>query len=444
MVISRHISGKIRSARYLVEAVLVPFYLFLPWLRWEEHPLIRLDIPGRKFYLLGNIFTPQEGFYLHLFLIGMGLSLFFFTTLIGRVWCGWACPQTVFTDLFDFIGRTILGSKYGKKDAPLFGKILVHKLWIFFSLLGSLAWISYFADPYEMISDIRSSSFLTNPPTWIFFTLFFTATLYLDMAFVREQFCKYACPYARFQTVMMDSDSINVTYDFKRGEPRRKAKIQIGDCTACNLCLVVCPTGIDIREGVNIGCISCGKCVDACTKTMGKEGKKTLIGYMSENQANDPKAKIRWIRPRSFIYGILLLCVLVTSVVLLYNRIPLYANILPDRIIQPMEIPGEIVRNFYNAQLSNMTFENRLLNVSIEESTLHSPIRILLGGTQTPSVEIQANSAQNFRIILETTLKSSDRSKTSHQITLKITDSKNKNYQLKRTIPFRIPISIQN
>lgn len=171
---------------------------------------------------------------------------------------------------------------------------------------------------------------------------------------------------------------------------------------------------------------------------MGKEGKKTLIGYMSENQANNPKTEIRWIRPRSLIYGILLLCVLTASAILLYNRVPLYANILPDRIIQPTEIPGEIVRNFYNAQLSNMTFENRSLRVSVEESTLRSPIRILSGGTQTPSFEIEANRTQNFRIILETTLQ--DRSKTSHQITLKITDSKNENYQLKKTIPFRIPI----
>lgn len=444
MVISRQISGKIRSARYLVEAVLVPFYLFLPWLRWGEHPLIRLDIPGRKFYLLGNIFTPQEGYYLHLFLIGMGLSLFFFTTLIGRVWCGWACPQTVFTDLFDLIGRTILGSKYGKKDAPLIGKIAVHKLWILVSVIGSLAWVSYFADPYEMISDIRSASFFTSPPVWIYFTIFFTMTLYLDMAFVREQFCKYACPYARFQTVMMDADSVNVTYDYKRGEPRRKAGTQVGDCTACNLCLVVCPTGIDIREGVNVGCIACGKCVDACTKTMSKEGKKTLIGYMSENQANSPGAKVRWIRPRSFVYGFLLLCVLVVSSVLLYNRVPLYANILPDRIIQPMEIPGGLVRNFYNAQLLNMTFENRSLNVTVEQSSLHSPIRILLGGTETPSFGVEANRAEDFRIILETQAQEQDRSKLSHKITLKITDSKNPNYILTKTIPFRIPIADSN
>ncbi|TGK12737.1 cytochrome c oxidase accessory protein CcoG [Leptospira kmetyi] len=444
MVISRHISGKIRSARYLVEAVLVPFYLFLPWLRWGEHPLIRLDIPGRKFYLLGNIFTPQEGFYLHLFLIGMGLSLFFFTTLIGRVWCGWACPQTVFTDLFDLIGRTVLGSKYGKKDAPLWGKIAVHKLWILISVIGSLAWVSYFADPYEMISDIRSASFFTSPPVWIYFTIFFTITLYLDMAFVREQFCKYACPYARFQTVMMDGDSVNVTYDYRRGEPRRKAGTQVGDCTSCNLCLVVCPTGIDIREGVNVGCIACGKCVDACTKTMGKEGKKTLIGYMSENQAKQTGVKVRWLRPRSVIYGFLLFCVLATSTILLYNRVPMYANILPDRIIQPMEVPGGLIRNFYNAQLLNLTFENRSLHVTVEKSTLHSPVHILLGGTETPSFSVDANNTGEFRIILETSVATEDRTKTSHQITLKMTDSKNPNYTIMKTIPFRIPITDSN
>ncbi len=438
MVISRQISGKIRSARYFVEMILIPFYVFLPWLHWNGHPLIRLDIPERKFYLLGNIFTPHEGFYLHLFLIGMGLSLFFFTTLIGRVWCGWACPQTVFTDLFDFIGRTILGSKYGKKDASIIGTIFVHILWIILSLIGAMAWISYFANPYEMINDIRFFSLSITPPTWIYFTLFFTTTLYLDMAFVREQFCKYICPYARFQTVLMDSNSVNVTYDFKRGEPRRKAGTQIGDCTACNLCLVVCPTGIDIREGVNVGCIACGKCVDACTKTMSKEDKKTLIGYMSENQVNHPGAKVNWVRPRSLIYGFLLLCTLVVSSILLYNRVPIYANILPDRIIQPMEIPGGGVRNFYDIQLSNMTFENRSLNVFVKANTLVSPVQILLGGTTIPSISIEANHTQNYRIILET--KTQDRSQMVHQITLKIEDSKNPNYQLIKKIPFRFPI----
>ncbi|RHX84938.1 cytochrome c oxidase accessory protein CcoG [Leptospira stimsonii] len=440
MVISRHITGKIRSARYLVEAILLPIYFFLPWLRWGEHPFIRLDIPNRKFYLLGNIFTPQEGYYLHLFLIGMGLSLFFFTTLIGRVWCGWACPQTVFTDVFDWIGRTILGSKYGKKDAPKFGKFIVHFLWILVSIFGALAWVSYFADPYEMINEIRSSAFLASPPVWTYFTAFFTATLYLDMAFVREQFCKYACPYARFQTVMMDANSVNVTYDFKRGEPRRKAGVQEGDCTACNLCLVVCPTGIDIREGTNVGCIACGKCVDACTKTMGKEGKKTLIGYMSETQAYQPGSKVRWIRPRSLVYGTLLLCVLTAAGTLLYNRVPLYANVLPDRIIQPMEVPGGLVRNFYNGHLLNLTFDNRELKVEVADSTLRSPVHILLGGTEKPAIQVLGNDSQDFRIILETVPVPEDRFKPTHQISLRITDLKNPNFQLKKTIPFRIPI----
>ncbi|MDV6235359.1 cytochrome c oxidase accessory protein CcoG [Leptospira ellisii] len=439
MVISRHITGKIRSARYAVEAVLIPFYLFLPWLRWEGHPWIRLDIPARKFYLLGNIFTPQEGYFLHLFLIGMGLSLFFFTTLIGRVWCGWACPQTVFTDLFDWIGRTVLGSKYGKKDAPTFGKAIVHFLWISVSLVGALAWISYFADPYEMINDIRTSSFWLSPPVWVYFTGFFTATLYADMAFVREQFCKYACPYARFQTVMMDADSVNVTYDFKRGEPRRKAGVQEGDCTACNLCLVVCPTGIDIREGVNVGCIACGKCADACAKTMGKEGKKTLIGYFSENQAKRPGASIRWIRPRSVVYGTLLACVLIAAFVLLYGRAPMYANVLPDRIIQPMEVPGGAVRNFYNGNLLNLTFEKRTWNVSVSESTLRSPVRILMGGTEVPSIQVEGNGSENFRIILETHPEAEDLLIHTHKISLELQDVLNPKNRMKKTVPFLIP-----
>ncbi|MCE9502075.1 MAG: 4Fe-4S binding protein, partial [Leptospira sp.] len=196
MVISRESPGFVRNARNVVFSILLPIYFGLPWLTWNGHPFIRLDIPGRKFYLIGNVFMPLEGQFLFLFLLSLGLSLFFFTSLIGRVWCGWACPQTVFTELFDGIGRFFLGKKYGKKDVTIPEKILLHSVWILISLVGSFSWIAYFAEPYNMISDMRSAAVFTEQ-AWPYFLLFFAATLYLDMTFVREQFCKYACPYAR-------------------------------------------------------------------------------------------------------------------------------------------------------------------------------------------------------------------------------------------------------
>ncbi|TGK17456.1 cytochrome c oxidase accessory protein CcoG [Leptospira fluminis] len=443
MVISRPMSGKIRNARTIVQVFLVILFAGTPWLRWGNLPLIRLDIPERKFFLLGNIFTPQEGYFLHLFLLGMGLSLFLFTSLIGRVWCGWACPQTIYTDIFDKIGRLILGSKYGKKDASILGRIGTHLIWILVSLLASLAWISYFSDPYLMVADVRDYSANSTIPSWAYFTAFFTGSMYVDMAFIREQFCKYACPYARFQTVMMDGDSINITYDYRRGEPRRKGTTKIGDCTACNMCLVVCPTGIDIREGTNVGCIACGKCSDACTHQMAKEGKKTLIGYWSEKQVENRNSKVRLLRPRTIVYGGLLLLVLSVSSILLWNRVPMYLSVLPDRNIQPMALPGGIVRNFYEVQIQNLTFEGRKLKFQVDRSDLEGELHILVGGTEEASVELLPNSNMHYRLILE--LKNAspkDASKRSHEIFLKVTDLHQPAFAKSDRIPFLLPLGI--
>jgi cytochrome c oxidase accessory protein FixG len=439
MVISKHQTGKIRNLRNLSYSILVPFYFGLPWLRWDGHPLIRLDIPERKFYLLGQVFIPMEGFYLWLFLIGMGLSLFFFTSLIGRVWCGYACPQTVFTDLFDWIGRAISGSKYGKKDNPLFKKALIHILWIGFSVLGSLAWVSYFADPYQMISDIQSRSIFGGEIYWPYFVLFFTGTLYGDMAFVREQFCKYACPYARFQTVLMDDQSMNVTYDYVRGEPRRKGKEKLGDCIACNLCVVVCPTGIDIRDGVQVGCIACGKCVDACTSIMAKENKESLIRYMAQNQVENRSAKIKWIRPRTIAYALLLTIVLSSAIYQLSNRVPIYLSILPDRNIQPMIIPGNRVRNFYEVKLQNISLRDQNLDWEIE-SDFQAPLNLLIGSDPNQGTVLPKNSSTSLRIILESSeIFPEDLEKRNHTVLIRVIDKNKPNYIQEKQLPFVIP-----
>jgi len=439
MIISRPISGKIRTARNFVQSFLLFVFFATPWFRWNELPLIRLDIPERKFFLLGNIFTPQEGYFLHLFLIGMGLSLFFFTTLVGRVWCGWACPQTIYTDIFDAIGRRIQGSKYGKKDAPLFPKIFTHLSWILISCFASAAWISYFADPYLMLGSVFDRKSVETIPDWFGFFAFFSFAMYSDIAWIREQFCKYACPYARFQTVMMDTHSINITYDFKRGEPRRNGKIKLGDCTSCNMCLVVCPTGIDIREGTNVGCIACGKCSDACTLQMAKENKKALIAYSTENQIDTREPSIKWIRPRTVVYAGSLTIVLSLLSLLLWQRIPLYLSVLPDRNIQPVSIGDGNVRNFYEVQMQNLTWENRTLKFEIEAADLSGSSKILVGGTEEATVELAANSNQRYRLFIELRPTKEDAKKRSHSITLKVYDIRNSNFSKTNEIPFLLP-----
>ncbi|MBK8398960.1 MAG: cytochrome c oxidase accessory protein CcoG [Leptospiraceae bacterium] len=435
MVISRHISGAIRKKRYIVEAILGSIYIIVPWLTWMDKPLMRLDVPARKFHLLGNIFIPQEGIFLHLFLLSAGLSLFFFTSLIGRVWCGWACPQTVFTDFFDVIGRLILGNKYGKKDANPYLKFVLHSVWILFSLFAAFHIVAYFNDPREMIARTIHLNFqdVIFPYLWAFFA----GLLYVDMTMVREQFCKYACPYARFQTVMMDADSYNVTYDHNRGEPRRNKKEKLGDCTACNMCLVVCPTGIDIRDGLNVGCIACGKCIDACTIQMGKENKKSLINYDSLNRV-EKNQKIRWIRPRTVIYATILSVVLSTAVILLNNRVPLYASVIPDRNLEPMIIPGQKVRNFYNLNLRNMTYEDRELKLEIIESEkLHPIIRT---GSEDSKVKIPANGSAELRIFIETdNLPKLEKSAPIVHVKMNIEDVSNQKFKINKLLPLRLP-----
>ncbi|WCL50507.1 cytochrome c oxidase accessory protein CcoG [Leptospira sp. GIMC2001] len=440
MVISRHQPGTVKTLRNIAFSILVPIYFGLPWLRMSGHPLIRLDIPERKFYLLGQIFIPMEGYFLWLFLITAGLSLFFFTSLIGRVWCGWACPQTVFTELFDWFGRLILGSKYGKKDAPQFKKILLHLSWISISLVGSFAWVSYFADPYLMIDDIINGNLISKSTLWPYAVAFFTITLYGDMAFVREQFCKYACPYARFQTVLMDDQSLNVTYDYVRGEPRRQGKEKIGDCISCNMCVVVCPTGIDIRDGVQVSCIACGKCVDACTPIMAREGKESLIRYLAQNQVENRNDKVKWLRPRTILYGVLLLAVITSAGFLLNTRVPLYVSIIPDRNIQPMTIPGKKVRNFYNIKLQNITLQDQNLKIDVETPDLAAPATVLLGSEPDSTIQLKENSFTDFRIIIESgAINQADLLNKNHFIIIRFTDTQNPKITKEKKIPFTLP-----
>lgn len=438
MVISRHVSGKFRNFRYLVEALLTLVYFAVPWLRIDGKPIILLDIPARNFYLLGSIYIPQEVYFLLLFLILMGLSLFFFTSLIGRVWCGWACPQTIFTDVFDIMGRLVIGKKYGKPSAPMYKKIILHIVWMAFSFVSAFHFVAFFNDAYQMLETFKTLNFagLVYP----YFVFFFTVTLYLDMTFVREQFCKFACPYARFQTILMDNHTFNVIYDYKRGEPRRNKKEKIGDCTACNMCLVVCPTGIDIREGTNVGCIACGKCVDACTIQMGKENKKSLIYYDSEDNI-EKKQKIKWIRPRTVLYGSLLTAVSILAVILIYTRVPLFINAQPDRNIAPMLTPNNTVRSFYNVKIRNLTYNEQELKFIVEnikdQPTLDA--KLLVGGKDS-TVNVPKNSMREVRIILETpNLPEEEKLGKVFKVLLKVQDINNPRVYKTDVLPILLP-----
>ncbi len=439
MIISRPVSGKIRSYRTIVQIFLLGIFIVSPWIEMPSGtPFIRLDIPARRFHFLGNFYIPQEGIILFLFLLTMGLSLFFFTALIGRVWCGWACPQTIYTDVFDFFGRLVLGKKYGKADAPKAGIVAVHSVWIFVSLFASFHWIAYFAGPYKMIGDLLT--FHIAGESYPYFLGFFTVAMYLDMGYVREQFCKYGCPYARFQTILMDEHSYNITYDYKRGEPRRNKKEKIGDCVSCNMCLVVCPTGIDIREGMQIGCIACGKCADACTITMAKENKKTLIDYFSLNQVATQDKKIQWIRPRTLLYGTLLTIVVSTAVFKLVTRIPLSVKTLADPTIEPSYIDKDTLRQMYKIKLYNISYstQNLQFKAFTEDGNRELVVRT---GIEGNIYKVESGEVLDERIMLELNIKEDEKLLKSVPVVIQVVDTGNPSIHVEKKIPLSIPLT---
>jgi cytochrome c oxidase accessory protein FixG len=437
MVISRHITGIFRTRRYIVEGLLLALFFISPWINLPSGvPMIRLDIPGRKFHLFGEVYIPQEGIILMLFLLTMGLSLFFFTSLVGRVWCGWACPQTIYTDIFDFFGRLVLGKKYGKKDAPKWKVGVVHFLWILVSFVASFHWIAFFVSPYQMLEGFSKLQFAGEK--YHYFIAFFTMAVYLDMGFVREQFCKYACPYARFQTILMDEHSYNVTYDYKRGEPRRNKTEKIGDCTACNMCLVVCPTGIDIREGLQVGCIACAKCVDACTVQMAKENKKSLIHYYSLNQIETGQ-KIKWIRPRVVVYGALLLLIVSLAIFKIATRVPLSMILIPDKSIEPTLMADGKLINYYKLKLQNISnYEQKLLIRALPPEGLST--NVLMGEVDSEIV-LPPLSMKDLRVVFETTTITDDMKKKSPiQMDFVIQDKNEAKIRLEKKVPLSLPV----
>jgi cytochrome c oxidase accessory protein FixG len=347
----------------------------LPWLTWNGRQAVLFDLGARRFYLFDLVLWPQDFIFLTGLLIIAALSLFLFTAVAGRLWCGYACPQTVYTELFMWIERHVEGdrNKRMKLDREPWGarkfgiKATKHGIWIALALWTGITFVGYFTPIRTLLGEFASFSL---GPWETFWVLFYGFATYGNAGWMREQVCKYMCPYARFQGVMFDPDTLIITYDPQRGEPRgsRARSVDyrakgLGDCVDCAICVQVCPTGIDIRKGLQYECIACGACIDGCDQVMDKMGyPRGLIRYSTENAMlgkypEEPTAlgKIRshLLRPRVLIYSAILCIVIAALAVALAMRVPVKLNVLKDRANLVRETSDGWMENVYRLQIMN-------------------------------------------------------------------------------------------
>ena len=351
-----------------------------PWLMWNDRQAILFHLVERKFYLFGLVLWPQDVFYLAVLLIVSAYALFLFTAIAGRLFCGYACPQTVYTEIFMWIENRIEGDRssrmkldQGPMTAQKFGrKAAKHALWLLLSLWTGFTLVAYFTPVRELLAALPFG--LSG---WeLFWTLFYAGFCYMQAGFLREQVCKYMCPYARFQGVMFDPDTLVITYDPERGEPRGARKKgggneKLGDCVDCNLCVVVCPTGIDIRKGIQYECIGCGACIDACDPVMDKIGKpRGLIRYTTENALakhfGPAEVMGHVLRPRIVLYSIILLLICLAASWSLANRVPLMVDVIRDRSVLSREAEDGSIENVYNLKFMNTTETLQRYRVTVD------------------------------------------------------------------------------
>jgi cytochrome c oxidase accessory protein FixG len=378
-VYPRDVKGRFASLRKLAVVALLGLYYALPWINWSGHQSVLFDLPARKFYIFGLTFWPQDFIFLTLLLIIAGLSLFFVTAVAGRLWCGYACPQTVWTEVFLWMERWVEGdrNKRLKLDASpwnankILRKTSKQVLWIVFALWTGFTFVGFFTP----IRELGHSIFTMQLGSWeTFWLLFYSFATYGNAGILREQVCKYMCPYARFQSAMFDKDTLVIAYDEQRGEPRggrRKsdnpAEKGLGDCIGCTLCVQVCPTGIDIREGLQIECIACAACIDVCDQVMDKmDYKKGLISYTTEHRLSGRESHI--FRPRILVYGFLLLALLVGVIWSVNQRVLLRADLLRDRNALYRELPDNRIENVYTLKLINMDFKTHRYRIEVVDN----------------------------------------------------------------------------
>jgi cytochrome c oxidase accessory protein FixG len=424
-VYAREVSGRFDRLRVIATCALLGLFYGLPWLQWDGHQAVLFDLPARKFHIFGLMFFPQDFFLLTWLLIIAALSLFFFTTLAGRLWCGYACPQTVWTNVFLAIERWFEGDRLQRiklDRAPWTPRKLARKggkqlLWIVFAAYTGLTFVGYFTAIRQLLPSLASASLGAWEVFWIAFYGFAT---YGNGGFMREQVCKYMCPYARFQSAMFDRNTLIISYDGKRGEPRgsrpRGADPQargLGDCVDCTLCVQVCPTGIDIRKGLQLECIACAACIDACDGVMQRLNYAPgLIRYATQNSMDGLKTRI--LRPRTLIYGSLLLALIAGFGVAVAQRELVEIDVMRDRNSLYRQLDDGRIENVYTVRLINKDTQPHTMQLSVRglaDATVdsdRSAYRVGAGEVVTVAVRVRVPATAGGNHTLQVVARSTD------------------------------------
>ena len=378
----RSVKGIFASWRWIFFWAIQAVFYGLAWVPWRGRQAFLCDLTERKFYLFDLVFWPQDVIYLALLLIISAYGLFLFTAIGGRLFCGYACPQTLFTELFLWIEEKIEGPYNVRQkldqqpmDARKFRiKALKHGIFLVISIWTGFTFVGYFTPIKTLAAEVAS---FTLGPWEIFWIFLYGLATYGNAGFLREQMCLFMCPYARFQSVMFDPDTLVVTYDKERGEPRGPRKKSEdykaagkGDCVDCGICVQVCPTGIDIRDGLQYECIGCSACIDACDQVMDKVGyPRGLIRYSTEHALEQHWGRKEivghLVRPRTLIYGVILALIVAATAWGISTRMPLRVDVIRDRGVMSRETENGLIENPYRLQIMNISESNHRFSIAV-------------------------------------------------------------------------------
>ncbi|MEM9669138.1 MAG: cytochrome c oxidase accessory protein CcoG [Pseudomonadota bacterium] len=448
--------GRFRSIKWLVMVISLAIYYLIPWLRWERgegipNQAVLADFAGEKFYFFWIEIWPQEAYYLAGLMILSALALFFVTSLFGRVWCGYACPQTVWTDLYIWVERAFEGDRAArmrldKADWSVnkaWRKAGKHTVWLIIAFWTGGAFILYWHDAPTVARGWFTGE---APLTAYWFAGILTLTTYFLAGTMREQVCTYMCPWPRIQGALTDEHALNVTYRYDRGEPRGpKRKSQSwdnrGDCIDCKQCVQVCPVGIDIREGAQLECIHCALCIDACDSIMKKVGRPTgLIAYDTDTAVaaranNEVAPKHRLIRTRTVLYAILMAAIAAIMLFGFATKATFEVNVLKDRSPPFVQLSNGDIRNGYTLKLVNKASDKRTMQVTLggAEGAFFEIIGLETDSATRATLPVAAHGVDRYRVLVTVPDETAQR-----YISFKLTDIESGETLIER-MPFRTP-----